>query len=883
MIHEHFPFQRYEIATVPHGSKLQPPAAPDGWRLLPKTENKKEFIEITKHHVVLDVGNALEPGVLDHHQFRSSTSATQLVFENPRLILDWVDRSAEKITLVVHNNPDIDCMAAVFLTVHLLENGALNPAWKPLVDHVTHHDQGYVVPYEPYKLTPYFYFQFLWEYADETFGKDKSDPEWKIKTFNGFIDLSFQLFAEVVQSLEQKPFDYKLLESVPDKSPFSEIKKQIHEDSMNYRILMDDVSRVRLFDVWVQQQGSRRPCRVDGLRVIDPEGVDHQKNNSENQKPKVKMIKVWARMDTQRSPRGKGFIFTWVTYPVDPEKSKIQPIESAQRARENPKFFLRHVLSVEPNSGLNLRGLGKWLNRMERQRRQELVDQDKKDVSLLIASGENERWPNVGLSDPWYDGRGHDDTIVDTPRAGTVLTEKEIESALQNFTVEDSLYNTRLNRASCDLVFSFSPPPVPASSDTPHGAFIEKLKNAGFKLVAPDEPAFWGPASEASGKARPKLDPAQHWGPALKEMFASDYKSLRSRPFCMLKKDPFRILLHASGSGLLSIHLDFRFPGGEKPRCHDFESSQNATQKLLDFNRELVPGNGFNLDSLNEFTRKTEEILQMANLKGQELLEILKKLGISEVVMEAPHWNLLFASLHESRHAGFANKLFAAFATHVSKLDHVQHADERELRQAQRIGDGGRMLAGRGGLFLFLNDPDPQLDDQEIQEHTDIFQCMGVTVRYHTLVHSLWRHMETELVQLMQQPEITLSRLHALRHRALQMDAQLVPSAQSPQALVDLLEHRFLAQLGHHELRNRLLEDLDDLDEYLTSRQEMLFQRRIAYISLLILPLTLLADYLGALLFSWKPYGIFFPVALIVTVLLLLLTYKTIEIKTRMD
>jgi hypothetical protein len=36
--------------------------------------------------------------------------------------------------------------------------------------------------------------------------------------------------------------------------------------------------------------------------------------------------------------------------------------------------------------------------------------------------------PGYDNADPWYDGRAHSYTIVDSPRAGTVLTADEIES-----------------------------------------------------------------------------------------------------------------------------------------------------------------------------------------------------------------------------------------------------------------------------------------------------------------------------------------------------------------------------------------------------------------------------------------------------------------------
>ena len=41
--------------------------------------------------------------------------------------------------------------------------------------------------------------------------------------------------------------------------------------------------------------------------------------------------------------------------------------------------------------------------------------------------------PGYDNSDPWYDGRGHRYTIVDSPNEGTVLTAEEIERIFLEF------------------------------------------------------------------------------------------------------------------------------------------------------------------------------------------------------------------------------------------------------------------------------------------------------------------------------------------------------------------------------------------------------------------------------------------------------------------
>jgi hypothetical protein len=41
--------------------------------------------------------------------------------------------------------------------------------------------------------------------------------------------------------------------------------------------------------------------------------------------------------------------------------------------------------------------------------------------------------PGYANSDPWYDGRAHGFTIVDSPRSGTLLTAAEIEAVFLEF------------------------------------------------------------------------------------------------------------------------------------------------------------------------------------------------------------------------------------------------------------------------------------------------------------------------------------------------------------------------------------------------------------------------------------------------------------------
>jgi len=63
----------------------------------------------------LDVGNALHLGVIDHHQLLGEQkSATTLVSENSYLIPE------ETQTIVLHQSPDLDCIASSYLAKYFL-------------------------------------------------------------------------------------------------------------------------------------------------------------------------------------------------------------------------------------------------------------------------------------------------------------------------------------------------------------------------------------------------------------------------------------------------------------------------------------------------------------------------------------------------------------------------------------------------------------------------------------------------------------------------------------------------------------------------------------------------------------------------------------------
>ena len=84
----------------------------------------------------------------------------------------------------------------------------------------------------------------------------------------------------------------------------------------------------------------------------------------------------------------------------------------------------RTILSVQPGRSVWLSGLGEALERAETAKRRTL-GQERQGAPR----------PGYDSLDPWYDGRSplHGWTIVDAPRAGSLLTPAEIHGVLDDW------------------------------------------------------------------------------------------------------------------------------------------------------------------------------------------------------------------------------------------------------------------------------------------------------------------------------------------------------------------------------------------------------------------------------------------------------------------
>jgi hypothetical protein len=116
-------FPDLRLSFVPMGSVLQP----------------------KEGQIVLDVGNCLEPCMIDHHHIKDGEprSTAGLVWTRPELILGCpAARSPDDVTWITHEHPDFDAVSSLFLAWHLAKCGFFPPGADQLQKYALLVDMG---------------------------------------------------------------------------------------------------------------------------------------------------------------------------------------------------------------------------------------------------------------------------------------------------------------------------------------------------------------------------------------------------------------------------------------------------------------------------------------------------------------------------------------------------------------------------------------------------------------------------------------------------------------------------------------------------------------------------------------------------------------------
>ncbi len=394
--------RRVQASTVPRNRPLVPREA---IRFVFAGAGSSSAIGPAPDRLYLDVGNDLRLGVIDHHQLHAYAGSTaRLVLSNPDLVAGAVltrhDPTAP-FTIVLLESPDFDAVASAYLAIALLSTGEFPPGAEALARYADKIDEGSIGHTLTHPFAPYAaYMQLLNRYA--RLGRQADHPYWR-----ECVQQGLNLIAYVLDHSLRAGMALPSVDAFADPDLFDENDRQdILADVERYhRKLADPATHARVVRLSLPGQFGGR-VDVDTLLVRDVQNPDDP--------DRCIFFKDWARSDRERAPNGVGFLGLSVFLS-----------ESARHAR-------RCILSVTPDSGASLRGLAGLLDRAETERRRHEYGED--DRVTDPATGARKP-PRAGYdnADPWYDGRAHGFTMVDSPRGGTLLLADEIEAILVGF------------------------------------------------------------------------------------------------------------------------------------------------------------------------------------------------------------------------------------------------------------------------------------------------------------------------------------------------------------------------------------------------------------------------------------------------------------------
>lgn len=396
------------------GGRTSEPAGGPPRLLVPRDHIRFLFVGYGEHapaqaaqrdRLFLDVGNDLRAGVIDHHhQMALSGSTASLVLHRPELVAGAVNprrRPDDAFTLVLHEQPDLDGLAAAFLSIAYLCTGTFPPGSEALARYVDKVDEGSLGMTLANPFSLYAAFKSI---SNRLLRRSWSSNQerWQESVRLGLAVVEFATAAVASQGVavtEVDAFECPGLFGPEDRGDVLKDVDRYHAK------LKDPHCRARRGRLRLPGQLGGT-LEVESLRVRDVQNVDDPN--------RCMFFKDWARSDTKHSPNGKGF-------------EALSVFMS-----EGPSHVRRCILSVKPDSGASLCGLGQLLDEAEAEKRRQVFGVDDRVTDPSTGAAKVPR-PGYGNADPWYDGRAQGYTIVDAPRGGTFLTADEIEALFLRF------------------------------------------------------------------------------------------------------------------------------------------------------------------------------------------------------------------------------------------------------------------------------------------------------------------------------------------------------------------------------------------------------------------------------------------------------------------
>ncbi|MCX7974852.1 MAG: hypothetical protein N3B16_10200 [Candidatus Aminicenantes bacterium] len=324
-----------------------------------------EVLVPEKDTFALDVGMKTVPGVIDHHHPEAEPECTaSLLVKHPELIFNHLDPAEfarrrpqeRRIKIITHRLPDFDAVASIFICLKLLETGQVDPYLEEIAVYTRMVDSASLPKSLDLTATPYSILRAIFA------SLKKEGDEGNFERIEEGLRLMHFLYTKSEEGYDI--IDNRTLFAAVDR--YEKAMKRVEEDYFQYLLELEKFPKLSLY---LPSVSGDKKILVDGLICRNPKSF---------------LLREWARRDRNNSPHGEGFGFLLTAF-----------------------GHHRYILGVDPDRGVNLKGLGDLLNQKEEEKRKSL---------------------NRPMTYRWYDGNCpfFNYRIIDSPQDGPALSFQEI-------------------------------------------------------------------------------------------------------------------------------------------------------------------------------------------------------------------------------------------------------------------------------------------------------------------------------------------------------------------------------------------------------------------------------------------------------------------------
>jgi hypothetical protein len=237
-----------------------------------------------KNTLILDTGNLLMPGVIDHHQPNpevAESCVTSLVVQKAEEYIGHLKNESE-ITIITHFVPDLDAMASVYFAIKYLEGKTFSEKESLIAEYVLEVDSGKlsIDPENPLGIAS------LWLAVTD----EKSDKRPWERDNKALIEKGIRFFDEIIKTLSNFP-NPKQADFGLAIEGFDDEKTKIKNDLEAYTLDLNERSSIHTVSLLNYKDG--------GLEFVD---AIFTKN------PSSFLWKYWVRGDRKNSRLKQGFI-----------------------------------------------------------------------------------------------------------------------------------------------------------------------------------------------------------------------------------------------------------------------------------------------------------------------------------------------------------------------------------------------------------------------------------------------------------------------------------------------------------------------------------------------------------------------------------------------